>query len=147
MPDALATTARYLRGLGWTDGLPWGVEVQVPPDVAAQWNALERDHGCLKAAAPSGLCRRWDQWAAAGLRSIDGEALLPATVDARHALPPETSAALLMPAGAAGPAWLVTRNFQAIWQYNRADAYCARDWPAGRPPARRCSHAGGLADR
>jgi peptidoglycan hydrolase-like protein with peptidoglycan-binding domain len=32
-------------------------------------------------------------------------------------------AALLMPAGADGPAWLVTRNFQALWQYNRADAY------------------------
>lgn len=123
VPDALATTARYLRGLGWIDGLPWGVEVQVPPDVAAQWNALERDHGCLKAAAPSGLCRRWDQWAAAGLRRVDGEALLTTTAASGHLLPPETSAALLMPAGAAGPAWLVTRNFQAIWQYNRADAY------------------------
>lgn len=123
VPDALATTARYLRGLGWTDSLPWGVEVQVPPDVAAQWNALERDHGCLTAVAPTGLCRRWDQWAAAGLRRIDGEALMASTADAGHALPPGTSAALLMPAGASGPAWLVTRNFQAIWQYNRADAY------------------------
>jgi peptidoglycan hydrolase-like protein with peptidoglycan-binding domain len=28
-----------------------------------------------------------------------------------------------LPAGVEGPAWLVTRNFQALWQYNRADAY------------------------
>src|SRR6185436_15094914 len=26
VPDALATTARYIRGLGWNEGLPWGVE-------------------------------------------------------------------------------------------------------------------------
>jgi glucose-6-phosphate 1-epimerase len=28
-----------------------------------------------------------------------------------------------MPAGPRGPAWLVTPNYQAIWRYNRADAY------------------------
>ncbi|HET8747753.1 MAG TPA: peptidoglycan-binding protein, partial [Ramlibacter sp.] len=36
---------------------------------------------------------------------------------------PSTSAALLMPAGPQGPAWLVTPNYQAIWRYNRADTY------------------------
>jgi hypothetical protein len=34
-----------------------------------------------------------------------------------------TPAALLMPAGAEGPAWLVTPNYHAIWRYNRADTY------------------------
>src|SRR5262245_61549480 len=28
VPGALATTARYLNALGWSAGLPWGVEVQ-----------------------------------------------------------------------------------------------------------------------
>jgi glucose-6-phosphate 1-epimerase len=54
------------------------------------------------------------EWTAAGLRGLDG---------APVALPPDTRAALLMPAGAEGPAWLVTPNYQALWRYNRADAY------------------------
>ncbi|HET8744249.1 MAG TPA: lytic murein transglycosylase, partial [Ramlibacter sp.] len=30
VPDALATTARYLAGMGWKQGQRWGVEVRVP---------------------------------------------------------------------------------------------------------------------
>lgn len=123
VPDALATTARYLKSLGWAEGLPWGIEVSVPPEHAAQSNALERDHACLDAATPAGLCRPAAQWAAAGLRRIDGGPLWPDAAGGGPALRPDTPTALLMPAGAAGPAWLVTRNFQAVWRYNRADAY------------------------
>lgn len=123
VPDALATTARYLNGLGWVVGLPWGVEVRVPRDSALSWNALERDHGCLESSAPAPLCRGVAQWAAAGVRRIDGSPLLP--TEARTGAPwhADTRTALLMPAGIDGPAWLVTRNFQAAWRYNRADAY------------------------
>ncbi len=123
VPDALATTARYLSGLGWVADLPWGIEVSVPREQALPWNALERDHACLEAAAPAGLCQRMEQWAAAGLRRIDGRPLLPDSPEGASPLRSETPAALLMPAGADGPAWLVTRNFQAAWRYNRADAY------------------------
>ncbi len=122
VPDALATTARYLNGLGWVAGLPWGVEVSVPRESAASWNALERDHGCLESAA-AGLCRSVAQWAAAGVRRIDGSALLPPEAAAEAPWRADTLTALLMPAGIDGPAWLVTRNFQAAWRYNRADAY------------------------
>jgi len=45
VPDALATTARYLRQLGWVPGVPWAVEVKVPLDLARQWNAPESEHG------------------------------------------------------------------------------------------------------
>ncbi len=123
VPDALATTARYLSGLGWIAGLPWGIEVSVPRDSAVSWNALEADHGCLEPSAAPGRCRSVGQWAASGVRRIDGSPLLPA--DARRASPwqADTRAALLMPAAPDGPAWLVTRNFQAAWRYNRADAY------------------------
>ena len=76
VPDALATTARYFKGLGWTAGLPWGIEVSVPREQALAWNALERDHACLEAEMPAGLCRGLDQWAASGFRRIDGGALL-----------------------------------------------------------------------
>ena len=123
VPDALATTARYLKGLGWAAGLPWGIEVRVPRDQALPWNALERDHACLEAAAPAGLCRGKAQWAAAGLSRIDGAPLISEGAVGDAALRPDTLAALLMPAGVDGPAWLVTRNYQAAWRYNRADAY------------------------
>src|SRR5207248_7652169 len=46
VPDALATTARYLRGLGWVDSQPWGVEVKAPAPLG-ELNALEGDHACL----------------------------------------------------------------------------------------------------
>ena len=123
VPDALATTARYLNGLGWVAGLPWGVEVSVPRESAAPWNALERDHGCLESSAPEGLCRGVAQWAAAGVRRVDGSALLPPDAGSNAPWHADTVAALLMPAGVDGPAWLVTRNYQAAWRYNRADAY------------------------
>ncbi|HEX6703122.1 MAG TPA: lytic murein transglycosylase [Albitalea sp.] len=113
VPDALATTARYLRGLGWSEGLPWGIEVKAPPALGAV-SALEGEHGCLGEPTPGGRCRSVAQWAEAGLVRVDGSPL---------ALPPSTNAALMMPAGPQGPAWLVTPNYQAIWRYNRADAY------------------------
>jgi len=121
VPDALATTARYLGGMGWTEGLRWGVEVRVPASLAA-FNALERDHGCLAEAGPGGKCRSARAWSEAGVTRADGSPLLQA--DAAAGLSdPATRAALLMPAGAEGPAWLVTPNYQAIWRYNRADTY------------------------
>ncbi|MFM9915531.1 MAG: lytic murein transglycosylase [Rhizobacter sp.] len=123
VPDALATTGRFLKGLGWKTGLPWGVEVSVPRDQALPWNALERDHGCLEAAAPTGLCRSLAQWTAVGIHRVDGEPLLPEDAGRDAPLRSDTPAALLMPAGVDGPAWLVTRNYQAAWRYNRADAY------------------------
>jgi glucose-6-phosphate 1-epimerase len=120
MPDALATTARYLRGLGWAEGLRWGVEVRVPPELA-QSGAQEGDHGCLIAEKPAGRCRTVRDWSRAGVKRVDGAPL--AQRDAAAGLSDATIAALLMPAGAQGPAWLVTPNYQAIWRYNRADTY------------------------
>jgi hypothetical protein len=38
-------------------------------------------------------------------------------------LPETTQAALLLPAGAQGPAFLVFRNFDAIYSYNAAESY------------------------
>src|SRR5882672_2021791 len=116
VPDALATTARYLRGLGWTPGSPWAVEVRVPPAVALQWNALESDHGCLGQSPPTGKCRSVANWAVDGVTRVDGKPLVKPEASPNR-LDPETSAALLMPAGGDGPAWLVTPNYQAIWRY------------------------------
>jgi glucose-6-phosphate 1-epimerase len=126
VPDALATTARYLRAMGWRPGLPWGVEVTVPPATRGL-AAAEGAHACLQQEGVSGRCRSVAQWGRLGLARADGTPLEAQAVGeaAGEATPldPAATAALLMPAGPNGPAWLVTANYEAIWRYNRADAY------------------------
>ena len=138
VPDALATTARYLRGLGWNPGVSWGVEVKVPPEVVAM-NALEAEHACLADTKPAGRCKRAAQWSAAGVTRADGSPLLGDGAAGR--LDPSTNTALLMPAAPQGPAWIVTPNYHALWRYNRADAYALAigrlsDTLRGAPPTR-----------
>lgn len=93
--DALASTANYLKGYGWTPGLPWGIEVAVPDGF---------DHRLNRAGFAS--------FAAAGVRRMDGRAL-PSSGEAR----------LFYPAGHTGPALLLTANFDVIKKYNSSDAY------------------------
>lgn len=114
--DALASTAAYLAKAGWSSGQPWGVEVALPPgfDFA---NSGKRDW------------RPVADWAALGVRAADGD------------LSDEGRAALLLPGGAAGPAFLIFVNFRAIEAYNAADAYVLAvghlsDRLAGKPAIR-----------
>jgi lytic murein transglycosylase len=95
VPDVLASIAHYLRGHGWTPGLPWGFEVVVP---------REFDYRSSRGSFP--------QWAARGVQRADG-----------GALPDRHDAILFFPSGADGPAFLVTDNFVAIKRYNDSDAY------------------------
>ncbi|MBV9635664.1 MAG: lytic murein transglycosylase [Methylobacteriaceae bacterium] len=97
VPDALGSTANYLHKSGWTAGVPWGFEVKLPADYGG----------------PSGRTNKHPMsfWAQRGIRRIDGGGL------------GEGSAGLLLPAGAKGPAFLVTRNFDAIYAYNAAESY------------------------
>ena len=113
--DALASTAAYLAKAGWIQGLPWGWEVTLPAgfDVAISGSRTQKP---LSA------------WAALGITRADGQPL-----------PTDAWAALLLPAGARGPAFLITDNFAAIEAYNRADAYVLAvghlsDRIAGGPP-------------
>ena len=105
VPDALASTARYLQQAGWRQGEPWGFEVRLPADFDP---ALAQGR---KGKRPL------SHWAELGLARIDGRPL--AASDAPAARP----AGLLLPAGDGGPAFLVFRNFDAIWSYNAADSY------------------------
>jgi glucose-6-phosphate 1-epimerase len=126
-PDALATTANYIASLGWADGLRWGVEVAPLKGAARDLVAAEREHACLSATGSGSAaggegaakCRTVEQWLALGVTSLNGQSSSSDLLG----LPAGTRAALLAPSGADGPAWLVTRNYQAIWGYNRADAY------------------------
>jgi lytic murein transglycosylase len=95
--DSLGSTANFLRTAGWRPGLRWGFEVSLPPGYSG----------------PSGRASRqpMSAWSARGVTRLDGGALGDGT------------AALLLPAGRNGPAFLVTHNFDAIYSYNAAESY------------------------
>lgn len=124
--DALATTARYVSSLGWSAGLRWGVEVTGASALRPDMIASEREHACLTGTEltreSSGKCRTVEQWAALGV-AVSGPTSLSGPPPGVAGLPAGTRTALIAPGGADGPAWLVTHNYRAIWQYNRADAY------------------------
>jgi lytic murein transglycosylase len=116
VPDALGSTGNYLRRAGWRAGEPWMIEVKVPPGYAGPSGR--------RAKAPLAA------WARRGIVRVDGAPLVGAA-----------PAGLIMPAGAAGPAFLVFRNYDAIYAYNHADAYAISisllaDRLAGRAPLR-----------
>lgn len=95
--DALASTAAYLAKSGWQTGQPWGVEVTLPAGFSGTSG---------KAAKRSGA-----EWRAMGIARADGGAV------------PDGQAALLLPSGVKGAAFLIYRNFHAIERYNQADSY------------------------
>ena len=98
VPDALGSTAAYLRKSGWAAGGAWGFEVRLPEHYVG----------------PSGRTRKQPMaaWAARGVTRIDGQPLGGGP-----------NAGLLLPAGPTGPAFLVIRNFDAIYSYNAAESY------------------------
>ncbi|WP_246191719.1 lytic murein transglycosylase [Pseudoxanthomonas gei] len=100
IPDALASTANFLKQAGWRSGEPWGYEIRLLPDFDASLAGRKSK-------------RPLNEWSARGVTRVDGSPL-PAG-DAR--------AAVLLPAGAQGPALLVLRNFDAIYSYNAAESY------------------------
>lgn len=58
--------------------------------------------------------RPLSEWLKQGIARADGK-----PID----MPGNTRAAILLPAGAAGPAFVVFRNFDAIYSYNAAESY------------------------
>jgi membrane-bound lytic murein transglycosylase B len=93
--DVLASIGNFMQKAGWLPGLPWGVEVIIP--AAFDYASLRKPFG---------------EWQAQGFRAASGKPL-----------PNAGNATLYMPAGAKGPAWLITDNFFVIKQYNTSDAY------------------------
>ena len=104
IPDALASAARYLRGAGWQPNEPWGIEVRLPKGFATRGEGRRTK-------------RSLSTWAARGVRRVDGSSLV------QSPLQPTSTAGLLLPAGVDGPAFLVLRNFDAIYRYNASESY------------------------
>lgn len=100
VPDALASTANFLKRAGWNSSLDWGYEVRLPA-------------GMDTAGAGRKNKRAMSSWAKQGVTRVDGQPLPGG----------DTPAGLLLPAGRNGPAFLVTRNFDALYSYNAAESY------------------------
>src|SRR5690606_31236196 len=92
IPDALASTANYLKRSGWQPGQPWGYEVALPD-------------GFDSSLAGRTNRRPLSFWVDKGVTRVDGSPIVRA----------DTRSAVLLPAGRGGPAWLVFRNFDAIY--------------------------------
>ncbi|HVV92301.1 MAG TPA: lytic murein transglycosylase [Hyphomicrobiales bacterium] len=99
VPDVLASTAADLAGFGWRRGQPWLQEVRVPPNLPWQQADLAIRH-------PRSY------WVRLGVEARSGR--LPA-----DGLP----AALLLPMGRGGPAFLAYPNFDVFTQWNKSLVY------------------------
>ncbi|MFN4142671.1 lytic murein transglycosylase [Aestuariivirga sp.] len=98
--DALASTANYLAKAGWKSDRPWGWEVTLPKDF--NMALVGRDHWRTVAA-----------WRKLGVERADGGKFGA----------PQADAFVMVPQGANGPRFLVTRNFLAIMDYNISHSY------------------------
>jgi glucose-6-phosphate 1-epimerase len=101
IPDALASTANYLKRSGWRSDQPWGYEVRLPDGFDASTSGRTSR-------------RPLSTWLGKGVARVD---------DGPIDLPAATPAALLLPAGRQGPVFLVFKNFDAIYSYNAAESY------------------------
>ncbi|SDU18206.1 lytic murein transglycosylase [Halopseudomonas salegens] len=98
--DALASAANYLQASNWQSGQPWGFETRLPEDF---------DY----AKADLNQRRSLAEWREAGL-------YLP---ERYNSLEADSTAAILLPAGHRGPAFLVFDNFHSILRYNSSTSY------------------------
>lgn len=124
LADALATSARFLRALGYQPGVDWGMEVVVP----AGFDYLLATRTQMRPVsffAERGVSR----------------------VARRQFSDPNLPVFLYVPAGKDGPKFLLTQNYLALKGYNFSDSYAmsvahmtdrlkggggfADDWPRG----------------
>lgn len=102
VPDALATAASQLRGKGWQPGLRWAYEVRAPANA-------DCSQGVPEVQRPIG------DWIKAGFAPVRGQRL--------SASEQAQTASLLQPEGSYGPAFLTTKNYFVIKEYNFSDLY------------------------
>lgn len=102
VPDALASAAQQLVNKGWQRGLRWAYEVRAPANADCTTGVPE-------------VTRPIGEWIRAGFTPARGEKLGAA----EQAQP----ASLLQPEGSYGPAFLTTKNYFVIKEYNFSDLY------------------------
>lgn len=128
--DALASAANLLAQAGWRQGQRWQVEVILPAGFDYALADTER-HG-------------WAYWRDRGVRTADGYQLTSAEM--------AEEATIILPSGAAGPAFLALPNHYVIRRYNNSMSYAlaiglladaldgrsgvSRAWPTEAPISR-----------
>ncbi len=99
LPDALMSAGRFLQSMGWDGDYRWGREVQLPEN--------------FDFALADGRRKSVEQWGQLGIVDAFGNSLAQETI----------SAALVVPAGHQGPAFLAYHNFKVIMGWNRSEFY------------------------
>lgn len=104
VPDALASTANFLKKSGWQTGMPWGFEVRLPAgfDDSGEGRRSKRSLA---------------SWQQRGLTRVDGSPLVQGNLST------SSMAGLLVPSDTSGPVFLVFKNFDAFYSYNAAESY------------------------
>ena len=121
LPDAFASAANFLRGIGWRPGLPPSDEVLLP-----QGFPLDQADTTVEKPVRA--------WAAMGVRKAGG-APLPNVDEA---------SSIILPAGYRGPAFILYPNFKAVMNWNRSTLYALSvsilaQQIAGGPPVMQAS--------
>jgi membrane-bound lytic murein transglycosylase B len=100
MPDAFASAANFLRGIGFKPGLPASEEVVLPQNFP-----LDQADTTVEKPVRS--------WAQMGVKRAAGGPL-PASDEA---------SSIILPAGWRGPAFILYPNFKAVMNWNRSTLY------------------------
>lgn len=98
--DALASAANLLAMSGWERGAPWGYQVALPANFLYEYADIDN----VQTIAA---------WRNLGIRASAGWQLPASTA----------RAAIYLPAGASGPAFIVFDNFRTLLKYNNAASY------------------------
>ena len=99
--DAAASAANYLSSIGWNKNQEWGQEVSLP------WNFDFSQSG-------RGKIKTIKEWKKLGIKTKGNKKL---------SLPDELKAAIIVPEGKKGKAYLVLNNFNKIMKWNRSENY------------------------
>ena len=110
--DVFASIANYLAKHGWNDNLTWGRQVTAPASLIASLGKPSRRAAPGCRARTSGT-KTLSEWQTLGVRRADGTDLPTRNL----------SAALVLPDGPEGEAFIVYRNYAAIMAYNCAHLY------------------------
>jgi membrane-bound lytic murein transglycosylase B len=100
LPDAFASAANFLRGIGWKPPLPASEEVFLP-----QGFPLDQADTTVEKPVRA--------WAQMGVKKA-GSAALPSS---------DEPSSIILPAGHRGPAFILYPNFKAVMNWNRSTLY------------------------
>ncbi len=98
-PDAILTAAKFIQSLGFTKGQPWIQEISIPENLPFEKTGLQPG---MKAA----------DWFALGVKPRDGDTSFG-----------NLEAAVVLPQGRKGPAFMTYPNFNIYLEWNQSFIY------------------------